>query len=185
MSQPVILGRTSRSVVEAENHDLLPLRLEHLIDELGTFDSNGEDVQRDVMALAAPPKPGVLVVDDEHMVRIMVQLGLELYGFDVLVASTGREAVELYTAHRKRIAVVLLDVQMQELDGTQTFDALRKVDPAVPVCFMSGDAGNYQRDDLDRCGAACIINKPFDLHELSYILRLVANGLPVNLPKVR
>ena len=60
-------------------------------------------------------KPGVLVVDDDRWVRIMVKLGLERNGFDVWLAPNGREAIELYREHKKDIAVVLLDVCMLRL----------------------------------------------------------------------
>jgi two-component system cell cycle sensor histidine kinase/response regulator CckA len=122
-----------------------------------------------------------LVVDDEHPLRNIVQLGLERHGFEVLVASSGREAIELYRAHRETISVVLLDVRMPRLDGAQTLDRLRELNPAVLACFMSGDTGAYSRDDLIGRGAACVIAKPFQLDELTHVLRRVAHGTPANL----
>jgi CheY-like chemotaxis protein len=89
-------------------------------------------------------KLGVLVVDDNRLVRTMVQLGLERDGFDVWLASNGRDAIHLYRALRDRIAVVLLDVHMPGLDGPATLDALRRLNPDVLVCFMSGDTGDYE-----------------------------------------
>ena len=76
---------------------------------------------------ARPPaeRPGVLVVDDEHLVRALLQLGLERDGFEVWSASNGREAIDLYREHRERIAAVLLDVRMPGLDGPATLGALR------------------------------------------------------------
>lgn len=128
-------------------------------------------------------KPGILVVDDEHMVRIMVQLGLERSGFNVWLAPNGREAVVLYRAHREDISVVLLDVFMPGLDGLQTLDALRELDSEVPICFMSGHKGAYESDELVRRGAASVIAKPFHLDELTNTLRLLAQGVPAdNLP---
>ena len=73
-------------------------------------------------------KPGVLVVDDEHMVRIMVQLGLERNGFDVWLARNGREAIDLYRGHAEEIAVVLLDVCMPGLDGLATLEVLARTE---------------------------------------------------------
>jgi CheY-like chemotaxis protein len=121
-------------------------------------------------------KPVVLVVDDEHLVRIMVQMGLERNGFDVWLASSGRQAIELYRRHRDRIAVVLLDVQMPDLDGPQTLDTLRALNPQVRTCFMSGDTGCYEPEELLQRGAAHLIAKPFHLHELTQLLRMVVDG---------
>jgi CheY-like chemotaxis protein len=128
-----------------------------------------------------PNKPGVLVVDDEHLVRIMVQLGLERKGFNVWLASNGRQALDLYRAHRPDIAVVLLDVRMPGLDGLQTLDALRELDPEVLACVMTGGTGAYERNELVQRGAAYVITKPFLLDDLANILRLLVHGVPADL----
>jgi DNA-binding response OmpR family regulator len=134
-------------------------------------------------ATVRPPgdRPGVLVVDDEHMVRAMVQLGLERQGFNVWQACGGREALRLYRKHRDDIAVVLLDVRMPGLDGPQTLEALRELNPEVRACFMSGDTGGYGPVQLRQRGAACVIAKPFRLEDLANVLRLVMRGVPVGL----
>lgn len=125
--------------------------------------------------------PGVLVVDDEHMVRLMVQLGLERKGFDVWLARSGREAIDLYRRHTKEIAVVLLDVRMPGLDGLQTLEVLRGLNHEVQACFMSGDTGPYKPEELLQHGAAYVIAKPFLLEDLANILRLMAQGVPADL----
>jgi CheY-like chemotaxis protein len=126
-------------------------------------------------------KPGVLVVDDEHLVWITVQLGLERNGFDVWLASNGWEAIDLYREHREDIAAVLLDLRLPGLDGPQTLDALRQLNPEVLACFISDDPGAYQPDELRHHGAASIIAKPFFLGDLANTLRLLTNGVPADL----
>jgi CheY-like chemotaxis protein len=126
-------------------------------------------------------KPGVLVVDDDHLVRVMLQLGLERNGFDVWLAADGREAIDLYREHRESIAVVLLDVRMPGLDGPGTLDALREVNPAVLACFMSGGMGAHDPQELLRRGAASIIAKPFHIDQLTNNLRQLTQGVPAGL----
>jgi CheY-like chemotaxis protein len=121
------------------------------------------------------------VVDDDHLVRIMVQLGLERNGFEVWLAPNGCDAIELYREQREHIAVVLLDVRLPGLDGPATLDALRKLNPEVPACFMSGETGDHEPEELIRRGAAYVIAKPFLLNDLANILRLLAHGAPVDL----
>jgi CheY-like chemotaxis protein len=116
-------------------------------------------------------RPGVLVVDDEHLVRLMVQLGLERHGFNVWSAVNGPQALHLYKMYQKRIAVVLLDVRMPGMDGPATLDALRKLNPDVVACFMSGNTGIYAAEGLIQRGAARVIAKPFRLDELAAMLR--------------
>jgi CheY-like chemotaxis protein len=126
-------------------------------------------------------KPGVLVVDDAHMVRIMVQLGLERNGFGVWLASNGKQAIRLYRKHRDHIDVVLLDVGMPGLDGPGILDALLQMNPKIRVCFMSGDMAAYQLEELRQHGAAHVIAKPFRLDHLANILRALVKGVPADL----
>jgi DNA-binding NtrC family response regulator len=128
------------------------------------------------------PRPGVLVVDDDHMVRAMVQLGLERNGFEVWLASNGREAMELYRKHKDSIAVVLLDARMPDLEGPAVLDALRALNPEVSACVMSGDALDHTSEALRQHKAACFIAKPFYLDYLTNVIRLLAHGVPAILP---
>ena len=116
-------------------------------------------------------RPGVLVVDDEPPLRAMLQLSLERDGFDVYLASDGRDAIELYEKHRDNIAVVLLDVRMPGLDGLQTLDALLKLNPKVQVCLMTGGTGADELETLRQRGAAYAIAKPFRLDQLANVMR--------------
>src|ERR1700730_10176780 len=106
-------------------------------------------------------RPGVLVVDDEPAVRPLLATVLPLYGLDVRAAATGHQAVGLYQEHCPDIAVVLLDVRMPGMDGPATLTALRKINPEVRGCFMSGDTGDYTAEDLFGLGAAHVFPKPF------------------------
>lgn len=124
----------------------------------------------------ADEHPGILIVDDERMVRTMLQLALERSGFNVWAAGNGREAIRLYRAQRDRINLVLLDVRMPDLDGPATLDALRELDSDVVACFMSGDLGSYSSEDLLRDGVARIFDKPFRLFELADALYSLAIG---------
>src|SRR5262245_34859637 len=85
--------------------------------------------------------PGALVIDDDPMLLTLLRAVLAGEGFTVWTAETGSEGVELYRAHREQIAVVLLDVRMPGLDGPQTLTELRKIEPGVTCCFMSGHIG--------------------------------------------
>ncbi|HSQ58164.1 MAG TPA: response regulator [Gemmata sp.] len=121
-------------------------------------------------------EPGVLVIDDEHLVRIMVRSGLERNGFRVWLAGSGLEAIELYKKLHPQISILLLDVRMADMSGPQVLDALRQINPAVPACFMTGDMGSYSSEELMRNGAARVIDKPFLLSDLARILKQVVNG---------
>ncbi len=123
----------------------------------------------------ASTKPEILVVEDEEAVRRMLAMALGHYGFDVRLAGSGAEAVRLYEQHHSSIAVVLLDVQMDGLDGPGTLAALQRINPQVRCCFMSGHTGRYTSGQLQAMGAAHVLPKPFSsLHDLARTLRDVA-----------
>jgi CheY-like chemotaxis protein len=135
--------------------------------------------------LAGLHRPGVLVVDDDAFVRKIVQLGLEREGFDVWLAMDGWEAIDQYRTHRNDIGVVLLDIRMPGMDGPQTLAALRELNPEIVACFMSGNAGAYEFEELHQQGAAHVIAKPFKLEKLARVLRLALEyaGAPQGLPR--
>jgi len=103
----------------------------------------------------------ILVVDDDPHVRAMLGTALKSFGFAVTLASGGTEAIQTYQQGRGAIDLVLLDVRMPGLDGPETLAALRKADPAVRCCFMSGHAAMYSEAELLGMGAAGVIGKPF------------------------
>jgi CheY-like chemotaxis protein len=122
--------------------------------------------------------PGVLLAEDDEVVRQMLAVALGYHGFRVWQAAGGREAVALYRGHGGSIGVVLLDVQMPDPDGPRTLALLRELDPAVPVVFVSGDTGRYTAEQLRSLGAAGVLQKPFDVADLVGLLRQVARPLP-------
>lgn len=82
----------------------------------------------------------VLVVDDEPSLLKMLDLALRQAGFSVLLAASGREAIELYRNHHRTISVVLLDVQMPMPDGVPTLAALQRINPHICCCFIQHSA---------------------------------------------
>jgi CheY-like chemotaxis protein len=115
-------------------------------------------------------RPVILVVDDEACVRNLLRIVLERTGFLVWLAADGREAVDLYRRHCPEIALVLLDVRMPVLDGPATLAILRRINPTVTCCFMSGNAAEYSENQL----LARMISKPFRLEEVAGLFRQLA-----------
>lgn len=80
----------------------------------------------------------ILVVDDEELIRSYCKSALTPYGYTVLVAEDGLAAVRVFQNHRDRIGLVLLDVGMPGIDGLQTLERLREIQPEVPILVCSG-----------------------------------------------
>jgi CheY-like chemotaxis protein len=80
----------------------------------------------------------ILVVDDEASIVTITSQALKSFGYQVLTASDGAEAVAVYAQHRGEIAIVLTDMAMPVMDGTATIRALTRINPAVKIIAASG-----------------------------------------------
>ena len=107
----------------------------------------------------------VLLVDDEEMVRSIGAEMLQELGFDVITAVDGQEALDIFR-ERKEIAVVVLDLTMPRLDGEQTFNALRKLNPEVKVIMSSGYNEQHVTQKFVGKGLAGFVQKPYQLGAL-------------------
>lgn len=119
---------------------------------------------------------GILLADDEPIIRATIRRGLIRRGFAVWVCADGREAVNLYRKHASEIDVVLLDVHMPHLDGSAASVELRGIDSTIRLCFMTGDSTESTRSRLVGLGARFIFSKPFSsVGDLSDTLARIAS----------
>ncbi len=115
----------------------------------------------------------LLVVDDEDSIREMTRTSLETYGYKVLVASDGIEAIALYTKHQKEISVVLIDMMMPCMDGPTTIQVLRKINPQVKIIGLSGLMSNDKITRILGDSVKTFLPKPFTSNELLQNLQVV------------
>jgi two-component system, cell cycle sensor histidine kinase and response regulator CckA len=115
----------------------------------------------------------LLLVEDEPAVRLMTQTALQGYGYTVLCAASGHDALRTVTARQGRIDLVLTDVVMPGMSGPQLAERVRRDYPAIAVVFMSG----YTSDAVFRqgieAGEADFVQKPFNTAALAVKLRQV------------
>jgi two-component system, cell cycle sensor histidine kinase and response regulator CckA len=122
-------------------------------------------------ALAAPRAAirghgRVLIIDDEEHVRAVTSRMLERFGFEVLLAASGAEAIELVRARPAEIDCILLDMTMPQLSSEETFRQIRALDPRVRVVLMSGYSEQEVAGRFDLAGLAGFLHKPFSAHDL-------------------
>lgn len=109
----------------------------------------------------------ILVVDDEVIVRTTAAEMLKTLGYRVLVAENGRKGLNMYTQQQERIDLVLLDMIMPEMNGTDCFLALRKVNPQVKVILSSGFTPGTALNKLKELGLNSFLHKPYQIQDLS------------------
>ena len=113
----------------------------------------------------------VLFVDDEDMIIEIAGEMFEQLGYKVLTARSGKEAIEIYTENKGHIDLVLLDMIMPDMSGSDTYDRIKKIDPKVKVLLSSGYSINGQATEIMDRGCNGFIQKPFKMNELSQKLR--------------
>ena len=115
----------------------------------------------------------ILLVDDEEGTIRVEKLMLRELGYQVVPALSGKEAIELYKERKVDFDLVALDMIMPEMNGKDTYDALKKINPEVKVLLVSGYSLNKQIEELMDKGCNGFIQKPFDIVQLSQKLRKV------------
>jgi CheY-like chemotaxis protein len=118
----------------------------------------------------------ILLVDDEATLRRSVRRVLEQLGYAVVEAADGASAVEVFRSQRGELSAVLLDHMMPVMSGADAYRAMRAVDPEVPVIVTSGRIEDSVADELHAMGVAAVIAKPFDVQELSQVLRAAVHS---------
>jgi len=112
----------------------------------------------------------VLLVDDEPSVRASMQRTLEAFGYKVLTASQGAEALAIFTQHSSRIRAVVTDMMMPVMSGPALIEAIRKSSPAIPILGMTGLPERQAIKGLDSLALTGLLTKPFSIDELTRAL---------------
>jgi len=119
--------------------------------------------------------PLILLADDEKSMRMVMERRLQSWGYRVVTASDGQQAVEL--AQTRQPNLVLLDVMMPKLDG---FSACRtlKADEAtrrIPIALITAKDSRNLPEEANAAGADGFLQKPYDFEELQTMLRALTS----------
>lgn len=115
----------------------------------------------------------ILLVDDETSIRLMTRSMLESFGYTVLQASNGREALEIFCRERHRISLVILDLIMPEIGGKECLQEILRLAPETKTIIASGYAADGQIDRALEGGAKACVRKPFDMRQILRTIREV------------
>ncbi len=110
-------------------------------------------------------KPVLLFAEDEEAVRTITESMLKMFGFEVITAVDGQDAIEKYESKKDQIDIVVLDMSMPRLSGRETFKYLHDKFPDLKIVIATGEVQEEVQDVLD-AGAKGVILKPFSIKDI-------------------
>ena len=119
--------------------------------------------------MAAAPNGSILVIDDEEIMREILDTLLSREGFEVRLASSGEEGLDLARATPFDVAIV--DIMMPGLDGIATLDELKRIDEDLAVLIITAYASVESAIAAMKNGAFDYITKPFKNDEVLVVIR--------------
>ena len=112
----------------------------------------------------------ILVVDDEEVIREVVQKTLIAHGYRVITAGDGTEAIAQFSQHRGEVKAVLTDIMMPFMDGVTLSRTLKRMDPSIQIIATSGMGSAKGRQDRAAALASLqintFLNKPYSANEI-------------------
>lgn len=118
----------------------------------------------------------ILFVDDEELNRTLGAEIIKTLGYTVLLAENGQESIEIFKEKHSKIDLVLLDMIMPEMNGSDVFFRMKEIDRDCKVIIASGYTYNEKIDYLYKQGLAGFIMKPYLISELSQLLKNTLNS---------
>ena len=134
------------------------------------------------MTYSQEPKKHILVVDDDTVVRMLVQSYLATKGYSITVAASGKNALEIYQrCSDKRnkpptycpVDLILTDMGMTPMGGYELFNKLITINPKAKICVMSGELDRYAEKikEMRKKGLKGVLPKPFVIDELEKLVK--------------
>ena len=122
-------------------------------------------------------KTTVLVVDDENVIRELINDVLVMNNINVILACDGLEGYEKYLKHKDEIGLVILDIIMPGMDGKELYFKIKEDNPDMRVVVTSGYSKTNIKEELLQAGVEHFLAKPFNINDLSRILDTIFPSL--------
>lgn len=138
-----------------------------------------DDTEREESEKEIKGSEKIMVVDDEEDIRNVTKEILERYGYQVLLAKDGKEAVDRYKEHAEEIDLVILDLSLPYLKGEDVMKKIIERRSDARVIVSSGSPDEERMKMLIRLGAKAFIKKPYPFEKLLRLIREVLDKYAV------
>ena len=135
-----------------------------------------EVIERDPAPAAAGGAETILLVEDEEEVRTLLEEILDAYGYRVLVAPNGADALQCWERHRAEVQLILTDVVMPHMSGPELVRRLRAAGADLGVVYMSGYTELPIADAVAAEANAALLRKPFTPQSVTARIREVLDA---------
>jgi len=118
----------------------------------------------------------ILVIDDDDMTRRALRDILEYQGYQVVLAESGSQALNILNRHTNDITLITLDLVMPEMDGRKVYQGIQKITPDIGVLVTSGLPPDLETRSFFTGNRVDFIRKPFRIEELLEKIEALWNG---------
>jgi two-component system NtrC family response regulator/two-component system response regulator AtoC len=126
------------------------------------------------------PRPRVLVVDDEPLIRWSIAEALGECGYPVIEAETGSAAIRAMEAATDPFGVVVLDLRLPDSDNLSLLTRLHELSPAAQIIMMTAHGTGEVAEEAQARGAFGFLNKPFELSAMASLVAEASGCAEVN-----
>jgi len=132
-----------------------------------------EEIKRAYQGAMVSGGGGILLIDDENIIRDVAGEMLQLLGYTVYQAAGGKEAIDVYLTNKDKIDLVILDMILPGMNGAQVLEELKQITPDVKVILSSGYSMQGEVQKVMESGCLGFIQKPYLITELSRTVQQV------------
>ncbi|RQD67917.1 MAG: response regulator, partial [Desulfonatronovibrio sp. MSAO_Bac4] len=119
-----------------------------------------------------------LIVDDDPDIREVTREMLETYGYNILTADSGEQAIEVYSSRGSSIDLVILDLNMPGIGGHKAMAEILEMDKKASILIASGYSTVGMASESIKSGAAGFLGKPFQMDEILSRIRSILDAPP-------
>lgn len=137
------------------------------------------DLKDEITTQIHPGSETILIIDDETIVTDTCFTMLTYLGYHVLIANSGKDGIDIFTVHKDKIDLVILDFVMPDMSGGIIFEKIRKIRPHTKILLISGYSVDAQADAILKRGCDGFVQKPFNIEKLTGIIRKIIDDTSI------